>query len=64
MLDKLKGEIYMKGLLIGVGVFIAICMGIVLFLVFKKKAPQKQSQKKITISENGNETIVRIEKDN
>lgn len=54
----------MKGLLIGIGVFIAICMGIVLFLVFKKKAPQKQSQKKITISENGNETIVRIEKDN
>lgn len=54
----------MKGLLIGIGVFIAICMGIVLFLVLKKKAPQKQSQKKITISENGNETIVRIEKDN
>lgn len=54
----------MIGWIIGLFVFIGICLGFVCYLCLRKKETPKTPKKKITISENENETIVKIEKDN
>lgn len=55
----------MIGWIIGLFVFIGACLSFVCYLCLRKReTPPQTPKKKITISENENETIVKIEKDN
>lgn len=53
----------MTGWIIGLFVFVGLCLGFVCYLCLRKKEVKPTPKKKITISENENETIVKIEKD-
>lgn len=60
-----QGRKNMIGWIIGLFVFIGACLGFVCYLSLRKReTPPQTPKKKITISENENETIVKIEKDN